>query len=449
MLLYRWKKRGSFMNRDFRKYLWYGVGEILLVVAGIVIALQIDTWYENKQTQERLDDYLANIARNIADDTQRLQQLKSIRAETIFESFSTFVATITPGDGNTEWYNAALTASASAALEKAQKKLYLVANFGSYRALESSGLIGGLSDTELESMLYDYYRTVDRIANIERDMNNVVGELTLKFQTETAIGLPQIVLREPMLLWEDSNPNGREETEILRQRYWKLLSDSLTHSLLRATMNQSVMQEYEHLLSLGRQLVNRIGDELAHATTSQTGTDVYSTDSPTGHPILIEAGRPGYHSYGIFTAPTTAGDHGSFDIVYNNIWIEDDALNVRYAGGQPWAYLYIKYGVIDIRVERLSNDYSGYDRIRLELKREASTACSALHLEIKDIDDYGKGGLRNVPLALTPEWQTYTVDLAEFVEADLTRLNIVAGFLFESPQPCGISIRDVRYLKPE
>ena len=244
MLLYRWKKRGSFMNRDFRKYLWYGVGEILLVVAGIVIALQIDTWYENKRTQERLDDYLANIARNIADDTQRLQQLKSIRAETIFESFSTFVATITPGDGNTEWYNAALTASASAALEKAQKKLYLVANFGSYRALESSGLIGGLSDRELESMLYDYYRTVDRIANIERDMNNVVGELTLKFQTETAIGLPQIVLREPMLLWEDSNPNGREETEILRQRYWKLLSDSLTHSLLRSTMNQSMMQEY-------------------------------------------------------------------------------------------------------------------------------------------------------------------------------------------------------------
>jgi hypothetical protein len=58
MLLYRWNKRGSFMNREFRKYLWYGVGEILLVVAGIVIALQIDTWYENKQTQERLESML-------------------------------------------------------------------------------------------------------------------------------------------------------------------------------------------------------------------------------------------------------------------------------------------------------------------------------------------------------------------------------------------------------
>ena len=358
------------------------------------------------------------------------------------------MATSDPDNANTEWYNAGLVASASAALEKAQKKLYLVANSGSYRALESSGLISQLSDTELESMLYDYYRTVGRIANIEQDMNNVVRELTMRFQTETAKGLSQIILREPLLLWteEEGQPDDPKELEQLRQRYWVLLSDTVTHSLLRSTMNQSVMQEYEHLLSLGQQLVNRIGHELGHTTADQAGTDLYSADSAFGHPILIEAGRPGYHSYGVFVAPANTG---SLEHVYDSIWIEDDALNVRYLGGQPWVYLYIKYGPIDIVIEKSSKDYSGYDRIRLELKREANTECSELRLKIKDIDDAEKGGLRSVPLALTPEWQTYTVDLAEFVEADLTRLNVVAGFLFEGPQPCSLSIRDVRYLKPE
>lgn len=446
MLLYRWKKRGLFMNRKFGKYLWYGFGEILLVVAGIVIALQIDTWYENKRAQEKLNDYLENIARNIADDMRRLQQLKSVRAETIFESFSASLATGDADAENTDWYNAALTASASAALEKAQKKLYFVANSGSYRALESSGLVSELSETELESMLYDYYRTVDRIANLEQDMNDVVRELALTLQTETAKGMNPFILREPLFLWDEDNWIDPEELETARQRYWELLSDSVTHSLLKSTMNQSVMQEYEHLLSLGRELVNRIDDKLGHATAIGATADIYSTSSSIGHPILIEAGRPGYHSYGIFTAPSPSQ---GLDHVYNRIWIEDDALNARYTGGQPWAYLYIKVGFIEIVVERFSKDYSGYDRIRLELKREANTECSDLSLEIKDIDDATKGGLRNVPLALTPEWQTYTVDLAEFVEADLTRLNIVAGFLFESPQPCGISIRDVRYLKPE
>ncbi|HEY5775012.1 MAG TPA: hypothetical protein VIS57_02900, partial [Xanthomonadales bacterium] len=161
---------------------------------------------------------------------------------------------------------------------------------------------------------------------------------------------------------------------------------------------------------------------------------------------LIEGGRPEYHSYGTFTAP---GNSSTLVHVYDSVWLDDEALNVRYTGGQPWAYFYVQYGSPDIRVVRIATDYSAYDRLRLELKRDAGTQCSALRLEIKDIDGAEKGGLRNVPLVLTPEWQTYTVDLAEFADADLTRLSIVAGFLFESPQPCSIAIRDVRYLRPE
>jgi hypothetical protein len=260
-------------------------------------------------------------------------------------------------------------------------------------------------------MLYDYYRTVDRIANLEQDMNDVVRELTLTLHTETAKGMNPFILREPLFLWDEDNWIDPEELETARQRYWELLSDSVTHSLLKSSMNQSVMQEYEHLLSLGRELVNRVDDKLGHATAIGATADIYLTSSSIGHPILIEAGRPGYHSYGIFTAPSPSQ---GLDHVYNRIWIEDDALNARYTGGQPWAYLYIKVGFIEIVVERFSKDYSGYDRIRLELKREANTECSDLSLEIKDIDDATKGGLRNVPLALTPEWQTYTVDLAEF-----------------------------------
>ena len=446
MLLYRWIKRSSFMDREFSKYLWYAVGEMFLVIAGIIVALQLDSWYDNKQTQERLNDYLENIARNVTDDVQRLQQLKSIRVKNIFQSISTLVSTGDPEDGNTDWYNAALTASASAALERAQQTLYFVASSGSYQALESSGLVSKLSDSELETMLYDYYQTVDRIANLEQDMNDVVRELTLKFRTETTKGLNQFVAREPLFLWQEEVTVDPEEPEKSRQLYWNVLSDSVTHSLLRSTVNQSVMQEYEHLLSLGRQLVHKIGEELGHTSPDRSTEDTYFADSPIGHPILIEAGLPEYHSYGLFTAP---GNSRSFEFVYTNVWIEDDALYVRYAGGEPWAYFYIKYGLIDFVVERFTNDYSVYDRIRLELKREADTECAALRLEIKDIDDAEKGGLRSVPLALTPEWQTYTVDLAEFVEADLTRLNVVAGFFFGSPQPCSISIRDVRYLRPD
>jgi len=436
------------MNREFVKYAWYAFGEILLVIAGIIIALQIDDWHENNQKQERLDVYLETIAQNISADIQRLEQLESIRSETIFSSVSTYHATIPINGEDRGWFNAALAASARIALERAQKKLYLVADTGGYRALELSGLISELSNTQIESMLYDYYRTVDRIANIEQDMNDVIGELTLRFQTATAQDLPQVILNEPLILWQDSNFDYPEEAEAYRQQYWDALSDSVTHSIFRSTMNQSLMNEYEHLLSAGRRLNNKIQTGLDDATANQVAAEIYSADGSNGHPIVINAGRPGYHSYGVFTAPARRGGYNYFAHVYKNIWIADDALNVRYEGGQPWAYLYLKYGPIDILFERFSSDYSAYDRMRLELKRDTNTECSDLRLEIKDIDDAEKGNLRNVPLALTPEWQTYTVNLDEFIEADLTRLNVVAGFLFASPQPCSFSIREVRYLKP-
>ena len=38
-------------DNKFSKYLLYAVGEILLVVIGILIALQIDTWNETRKAR--------------------------------------------------------------------------------------------------------------------------------------------------------------------------------------------------------------------------------------------------------------------------------------------------------------------------------------------------------------------------------------------------------------
>lgn len=432
------------MTREFRKYLWYAVGEILLVVVGIFIALQIDTWYEDKQNQRKLNGYLENISQGISEDIQRLNDLKSLRSDTIFESFSTFLATslggVAPPDG---WYNIDLTRASSRAIEKAQKKHYFVANSGSYRALESSGLTAALEDRDLETMLYDYYRTADRIAQLEREINGEVRELSLSFQTEASVGVPQIVVREPLLMWGSSSDH-EESNNRVRESYWKLLTHSITHSLLRANMNQSIMQSYEHLLSLGQHIVGRIAAVTdTNSLREQALSSIYSEESNTGHPVLIERGRPGYHSYGVFTAPNKNMD---WDHVYNRVWLDDEALNIQYPGGMPWAYLYVKVGPVDVVFERYTKDYSMYDKIRLELKRDISTECTTLKLEIKDVDDAFAEGLRSIPLVLTPQWQTYTFELAEFEEADLTRMNVVAGFLYGGDEPCRIAIRDVRYL---
>jgi hypothetical protein len=52
-------------DNNFSKYLLYAIGEILLVVIGILIALQIDTW--NKESNDRLLEtrYLVNLKKEL------------------------------------------------------------------------------------------------------------------------------------------------------------------------------------------------------------------------------------------------------------------------------------------------------------------------------------------------------------------------------------------------
>ncbi|MFZ9004340.1 MAG: DUF6090 family protein [Robiginitalea sp.] len=62
-------------DNKFSKYLLYAVGEILLVVIGILIALQVDTW--NEQRRERIleQDYYCRLLEDIILDDQQIEGL--------------------------------------------------------------------------------------------------------------------------------------------------------------------------------------------------------------------------------------------------------------------------------------------------------------------------------------------------------------------------------------
>jgi len=58
--------RQRFLTENrFSKYLLYAVGEILLVVIGILIALQIDTWNEWRKDRVKEQEVLAELAENL------------------------------------------------------------------------------------------------------------------------------------------------------------------------------------------------------------------------------------------------------------------------------------------------------------------------------------------------------------------------------------------------
>ena len=55
-------------DNKFSKYLLYAIGEILLVVIGILIALQVDSWNEERKDQIRLRNMLQSIVEELNQD---------------------------------------------------------------------------------------------------------------------------------------------------------------------------------------------------------------------------------------------------------------------------------------------------------------------------------------------------------------------------------------------
>ncbi|MGB5169791.1 MAG: DUF6090 family protein [Eudoraea sp.] len=66
-------------ENKFSKYLLYAIGEIVLVVIGILIALQLNTWRIEKKDQQIEKTILENIKRDLESDIQEFNNVKEFK----------------------------------------------------------------------------------------------------------------------------------------------------------------------------------------------------------------------------------------------------------------------------------------------------------------------------------------------------------------------------------
>ena len=65
------------------KYLRYALGEIILVVLGILLALQIDTWNQNRQDRRQEQLVLTQLLDEYTSNLEQLQSKMYIRRQVI------------------------------------------------------------------------------------------------------------------------------------------------------------------------------------------------------------------------------------------------------------------------------------------------------------------------------------------------------------------------------
>lgn len=169
MLKFFRKIRQKLINEGhLKRYLFYAFGEITLVVIGILIALQINNWNQERQENKELHTYLENIRSNMIADLESLNDIKSFRDSTIAYSWRWInlakQKTITPEDLMME--------------ESSPYGVFIDEYFqprsSGFEALKTSGYIRKISGTDLEQKLNNYYYTLDKIRESETSLNNTI-----------------------------------------------------------------------------------------------------------------------------------------------------------------------------------------------------------------------------------------------------------------------------------
>ena len=66
-------RRNHLATNRLGKYFWYAVGEILLVVVGILIALQVNNWNEERVEARQIKQYVLSLVDDLRNDMEMLE----------------------------------------------------------------------------------------------------------------------------------------------------------------------------------------------------------------------------------------------------------------------------------------------------------------------------------------------------------------------------------------
>ena len=230
-------------ENKFSKYFKYAIGEIILVVIGILIALQINNWNENKKQHNELKGYLNNISKNIKTDLANLDTLLLFR-NSVKSSAIDFLKIADNSSVKVE--------DITSYFEKHSNYLaifdtYFRADLSGFEALKNSGYIGKLQKSNIETLLYKYYETIDVIATEESSVNNFVEEMENEMFKDNIV---RDLLK--MMRRNFSHSNDVVDTHKIFQNH------EFAGANFRMSNLNTLYEKYYQLQNTGTKLINHI-----------------------------------------------------------------------------------------------------------------------------------------------------------------------------------------------
>lgn len=159
-------RQNLIMENKSTKYFKYAIGEIILVVIGILIALQINNWNSNRIQKQKESIYLTNIKRDLK------EQLTTIEIQIAYESQVNKIAT--PIIAYYKKHQAFKIDSVfTNNIGNLSGRKTFIKNAPTYTELISSGNIDIISDNIIKNDIIKYYQEIERTELIINKNNNL------------------------------------------------------------------------------------------------------------------------------------------------------------------------------------------------------------------------------------------------------------------------------------
>lgn len=161
------------------RYLLYAIGEILLVVVGILIALQINNWNQERQNRALEHTSLENLMEDLV--IQREIAIEHLDYEAIM------IARI----DSSRWYLESKISNAelSDLLMKLTGRFTFVANKATFTNLGATGNIVLIENEELKNSIVRYYQLLDYVTSVVNNNNLfVIDSIFGKFVADNELG---------------------------------------------------------------------------------------------------------------------------------------------------------------------------------------------------------------------------------------------------------------------
>jgi len=165
---------------SLRKYLLYAIGEILLVVIGILIAVQINNWNEEKRERVIEKKALENLKGDLLVQNEILDEQLVYEQERLLLCDSSLL--FLSGKISAEILDALITDLTS--------RHTLIANQPTYDNLRSSKGISIIKNQQLQKDIMHYYQSLEYIIKVTNNNNsNMVDHIFGTFVASNLLGL--------------------------------------------------------------------------------------------------------------------------------------------------------------------------------------------------------------------------------------------------------------------